>query len=268
MERARATRVMVTGGASGIGQATALLLVRQGASVLALDVDADAGAALEAEAAGLGDGHGRLAFRRTDVSIEDEVRDAVADARTRLGGLDALVCTAGIMRGQGQAVGTFEAAVWDQVMDVNLRGRSWPSHASAPMLESRAVARSCSCPPRRASPRAAGPSRTGRPRQGPWPGADPGAPRFRGIRINEVCPGTSRPSTDARSRRRWPAAADPAWSRSSWRGSDHARSISAPHRLPGLGRGVGGARDHLHCMSRTLDARDRDAVALAHLVDL
>jgi len=127
---------MVTGGASGIGQATALLLVRQGASVLALDVDADAGAALEAEAAGLGDGHGRLAFRRTDVSIEDEVRDAVADARTRLGGLDALVCTAGIMRGQGQAVGTFEAAVWDQVMDVNLRGTFLAvKHASAPMLE-------------------------------------------------------------------------------------------------------------------------------------
>jgi NAD(P)-dependent dehydrogenase (short-subunit alcohol dehydrogenase family) len=137
MERARAWRVVITGGASGIGRATGLLLARQGASVLALDVDADAGAALEAEAtADQGPGAGRLAFRRTDVSQEDDVRDAVAEARDALGGLDALVCTAGIMRGQGQAVGSFEAATWDLVMDVNLRGTFLAvKHASGPMME-------------------------------------------------------------------------------------------------------------------------------------
>jgi NAD(P)-dependent dehydrogenase (short-subunit alcohol dehydrogenase family) len=128
---------MVTGGASGIGRASALLLARQGASVMALDVDASSGAALEAEA-GMGGatGPGRLTFRRTDVSREEDVRDAIADARARLGGLDALVCTAGIMRGQGQALGAFEATTWDQVMDVNLRGTFLTvKHASAPMLE-------------------------------------------------------------------------------------------------------------------------------------
>lgn len=137
MERARAWRVMVTGGASGIGRATALLLAQQGASVLALDVDADAGTALEAQApVNHGSGHGRLVFRRTDVSREDDVRDAVDDARLAFGGLDALVCTAGIMRGQGQAVGTFEASMWDQVMDVNLTGTFLAvKHASGPMLE-------------------------------------------------------------------------------------------------------------------------------------
>ncbi|MFN8520070.1 MAG: SDR family NAD(P)-dependent oxidoreductase [Chloroflexota bacterium] len=137
MERARLRRVMVTGGASGIGRACVLLLVRQGASVMALDVDADSGATLEAEAAvGQKAEGGRLTFRRTDVSREDDVRDAVADARTALGGLDALVCTAGIMRGQGQAVGAFEATTWDQVMDVNLKGTFLTvKHASAPMLE-------------------------------------------------------------------------------------------------------------------------------------
>jgi len=137
MERARAWRVMVTGGASGIGRATALLLARQGASVLALDVDVEAGAALHAEAAELcAPGDVRLAFRRTDVSIEHEVQDAVADARVRLGGLDALVCTAGIMRGQGQAIGAFEASTWEQVMDVNLTGTFLAvKHASAPMLD-------------------------------------------------------------------------------------------------------------------------------------
>lgn len=126
---------MVTGGASGIGRATALLLARQGASVLALDVDTEAGATLEAEA-GHGPEGGRLRFRRVDIAHEDEVRDAVADARTRLGGLDALVCAAGIMRGQGQAMEALEAATWDQVMDVNLSGTFLAvKHASAPMLE-------------------------------------------------------------------------------------------------------------------------------------
>lgn len=127
---------MVTGGASGIGRATALLLARQGASVLALDVDAAAGATLETEAtAQVGDG-GRLTFRRADIASEDEVRDAVADALTRLGGLDALVCAAGIMRGQGQAVGAFEATTWQQVMDVNLTGTFLAvKHASTAMLE-------------------------------------------------------------------------------------------------------------------------------------
>jgi len=137
MERARAWRVMVTGGASGIGRASALLLARQGASVLALDVDADAGAALAAELArSPGPGDGRLDFRCTDIAIEHEVRDAVDDVRARLGGLDALVCTAGIMRGQGLAVGAFEATTWGRVMDVNLTGTFLAvKHATAPMLE-------------------------------------------------------------------------------------------------------------------------------------
>ena len=133
MERARARRVMVTGGASGIGRATALLLAQQGASVLALDVDAAAGATLAAEAAERpAPEDGRLEFRRTDIAMEGEVRDAVADACARFGGLDALVTTAGIMRGQGQALGAFEAAT----LDVNLKGTFHAvKHASAPMLE-------------------------------------------------------------------------------------------------------------------------------------
>lgn len=137
MERACAGRVVITGGASGIGRATALLLVRQGASVVSLDVDADAGATLETEAAETsGDDAGRLTFRCTDISSEDEVRVAVADARALLGGLDALVCAAGIMRGQGRAVGALEVTTWDQVMEVNLKGTFLAvKHASAPMLE-------------------------------------------------------------------------------------------------------------------------------------
>jgi len=47
-----------------------------------------------------------------------------------------LVCTAGIMRGQGQAIGAFEASTWEQVMDVNLTGTFLAvKHASAPMLD-------------------------------------------------------------------------------------------------------------------------------------
>ena len=56
---------IVTGGANGMGRATAVLFAREGAAVVVGDVDADAGAALAGEVAAAG---GTLAFQRCDVS--------------------------------------------------------------------------------------------------------------------------------------------------------------------------------------------------------
>src|SRR3546814_16974928 len=70
-------RAVVTGGASGIGRATALRLVEEGAEVLVGDVDEAGGAAL---AQGSG---GRITFQRTDVTKVDDIAAKVATAEER-----------------------------------------------------------------------------------------------------------------------------------------------------------------------------------------
>jgi NAD(P)-dependent dehydrogenase (short-subunit alcohol dehydrogenase family) len=84
---------VVTGGASGMGRATALLFAREGARVVVGDVDAESGASLEAEARAAG---GEIAFRRCDVSVEADVAALVGLAESRFGKLDTIFNNAGI----------------------------------------------------------------------------------------------------------------------------------------------------------------------------
>ena len=90
-------RVILTGGASGIGQATGQLLAERGARVVVLDVDHEAGAELAQAASAAGHD---LSFVRADVSNADDAAAAVAQALAILGGVDVLVSAAGIMQGQ------------------------------------------------------------------------------------------------------------------------------------------------------------------------
>ncbi|MEP7328935.1 MAG: SDR family NAD(P)-dependent oxidoreductase [Betaproteobacteria bacterium] len=85
---------IVTGGASGLGGATARMLVSGGARVLIADLNADEGQALADE---LGDA---ARFTRTDVADEGGAVAAVAAAMDRLGGLTGLVNCAGIVHGE------------------------------------------------------------------------------------------------------------------------------------------------------------------------
>lgn len=133
MEPPRAPRVLITGGASGIGRAAAILLAQRGSRVMALDVADEAGATLAAEAKVP---HERLIYRHTDVSVEAEVQAAVADAVERWGTLDALIAAAGIMRGQQQPLPELDEATWDQVIDINLKGTFFAAkHAGAAMID-------------------------------------------------------------------------------------------------------------------------------------
>lgn len=81
---------IVTGGAGGIGEATAELFVQEGAKVVIADVNADIGEAL---ATRLG---GAAAFKRTDVSSKDEVQALVDFAVAKFGRLDIMFNNAGI----------------------------------------------------------------------------------------------------------------------------------------------------------------------------
>lgn len=119
----RARRVVVTGGASGIGRAAARKLAAQGARVVVLDVDDAAGATLAQSAASAhpaAAAQPAIAFIHADVSDAAETEAAMAEAR--LGGLDVLIVAAGIMRGQLQPLTDLEAATWERVLAVNLGG--------------------------------------------------------------------------------------------------------------------------------------------------
>ena len=129
-------RAIVTGGASGIGLATARLLAERGAEVAVLDLTALDPAALDPDGAG-GAGkplHGFLA----DVSDDASVRAAVAEATAQLGGLDILVNNAGI-----GAAGTVEDnpdEQWHRVLDVNVLGMVRTTRAALPHLRASAHA--------------------------------------------------------------------------------------------------------------------------------
>jgi NAD(P)-dependent dehydrogenase (short-subunit alcohol dehydrogenase family) len=106
---------IITGGANGIGRATALLFAREGARVVIADRDAAAG---EQTAAALRAAGGEALFVPTDVSRDADVAALVDAAQERFGGLHIVVNAAGIDI-QGSVVDT-EPARWERVLDVNL----------------------------------------------------------------------------------------------------------------------------------------------------
>ena len=116
-------KAIVTGSASGIGEATARLLAREGASVLIADLDSE-GAERVAEAI-RSDG-GRAISHRTDVSREEDVAAAVAAAVEAFGGLDILhnnaAMTASHEHAQDADLVEMSLGYWDRSFSVNLRG--------------------------------------------------------------------------------------------------------------------------------------------------
>src|SRR6185312_2001612 len=92
--RLEGRRVLVTGAASGIGRASVLRLLDEGATVCGADV-AETGLKETAELAAAAGAGARLSTERLDVSDEAAVAAATAAVLDRLGGLDALVNAAG-----------------------------------------------------------------------------------------------------------------------------------------------------------------------------
>ena len=125
-------RAIVTGAASGIGRATAVLLAREGAAVIAADRDE---AGIGEVVAGIVAAGGRAAAVRCDVTVETDCRRLVEAAVAGFGGLDIVVNCAGIIR-RTSIVDTTEAD-WDLVMAVNVKGYFLGlKHAVPEMLKS------------------------------------------------------------------------------------------------------------------------------------
>ncbi|ADB53477.1 SDR family NAD(P)-dependent oxidoreductase [Conexibacter woesei] len=121
-------KALVTGGAAGFGLDVARALRAAGARVAILDVDA---ARLERAAAELG---GETVAVRADVRSPAEVGVAVAEVAERLGGLDTLVNSAGVIHVKPLADVTERD--WDLTLDVNLKGTFLVCQAAAPLLRS------------------------------------------------------------------------------------------------------------------------------------
>lgn len=106
---------IVTGGASGIGAATAELFVEEGAKVVVADVNAELGEQLTA---GLGDA---AAFKQTDVSDPDQIQELVDFAVSTFGGLDVMFNNAGVSSSFNRFLQD-DLSDLDRVMAVNLYG--------------------------------------------------------------------------------------------------------------------------------------------------
>ncbi|WP_037370560.1 SDR family NAD(P)-dependent oxidoreductase [Amycolatopsis orientalis] len=117
MNRYEGRRVLVTGAGSGIGQAAVLRMLAEGGRVVAADVS-EAGLADTVEKAG--DAADRLSTVVVNVADEASVKAGVATAVEQLGGLDALVNAAGILRSAHTHEMPLEA--FEQVLRVNLVG--------------------------------------------------------------------------------------------------------------------------------------------------
>jgi 3-oxoacyl-[acyl-carrier protein] reductase len=119
MNRFTGTRVLVTGGASGIGEATADRFLREGAHVVVVDRSrpnlAAAGERLAAARAG-----GELVLEEGDVAAAEDVERVVAAMVARFGGIDVLVSNAGIAYQEPFLEITRER--WDETLRVNLAG--------------------------------------------------------------------------------------------------------------------------------------------------
>ena len=109
--------VVVTGGASGIGKATALLLAREGGRVVIGDIDATGGERVASEAAGQGLA---VEFVPLDLTKPESIAEFAAAAQCRTGGIDGLVNGAGWDRIQPFIDNPPE--MWDALIAVNLIG--------------------------------------------------------------------------------------------------------------------------------------------------
>jgi NAD(P)-dependent dehydrogenase (short-subunit alcohol dehydrogenase family) len=122
-------KVIVTGGASGIGRATALLFAQEGAAVAVVDIDEAGARAVVRE---IQDSGGRAIAVTSDVSQAADCQRTVQRTVDELGGLDILFNNAGIIR-RANVLETTEEE-WDRVMAVNVKSVFLMSRYAIPIM--------------------------------------------------------------------------------------------------------------------------------------
>ena len=120
---------IVTGGAQGIGRATALRFASEGARVVIADLQDDAAKAVAAE---IGAAGGEALGLALDVRKREQVQAVVDTAIGRFGGVDILMNNAGVIK-----ITPFleiDEAEWDLLFDVNCKGLLWCAQAAAKQM--------------------------------------------------------------------------------------------------------------------------------------
>jgi 2-hydroxycyclohexanecarboxyl-CoA dehydrogenase len=122
----------VTGGASGIGEATVRRFVAEGASVAFCDRDGERGQRVVAELETAG---AKVAFTQADVGSEAACLDFINGAAATFGRLDILINNAGIRK--YEKVDEASAASWNEILSVNLMSYAFCAKAAVPRREGR-----------------------------------------------------------------------------------------------------------------------------------
>jgi NAD(P)-dependent dehydrogenase (short-subunit alcohol dehydrogenase family) len=129
MRRLEDKVVLVTGGGSGIGKASALRIAQEGGQVFGVDLNREA---LEVTAAEISDCGGEVTVQGCDISDEKSVQDAVQACVKRYGSLYGLVNMAGILRFDDTQM--LQTEHWQRVVDINLSGTMYLCREALPHL--------------------------------------------------------------------------------------------------------------------------------------
>ena len=129
MKRFENQIVMITGAASGIGEASAIRFAEEGANVVCLDLKADAN---EFTAVACRDLGSKALALRCDVTDRDSVKRAVAATMGKWNRIDVLVASAGIYTGTMLIEVSLQQ--WQKTIDVNLTGAFLTNQAVAPIM--------------------------------------------------------------------------------------------------------------------------------------
>lgn len=121
---------IVTGGASGIGEATCQLFAREGAKVIVADIQVDKGKAVAAQI--VKDG-GSAEFLRCDMAVHADVKAMIDHAATHYGRLDTLVNNAAVESPLPEVDTTEEE--YDRIMDVNVKGVFLATKYAVPLMK-------------------------------------------------------------------------------------------------------------------------------------
>ena len=119
----------VTGGASGIGEATVRRFVAEGASVAFCDRDGERGRSVASE---LGAAGAKVAFTQADVGTEAACLAFVNGAVQKFGRLDILINNAGIRK--YEKIDEASASSWNEILGVNLMSYAFCAKAAVPLM--------------------------------------------------------------------------------------------------------------------------------------
>lgn len=130
MQRLEGKRAVITGGAKGLGRATAELFAEHGAAVMIADMDEQAAKDCVAAIEGKG---GKALYRIVDVRDEDAVASLFSDTAEAFGGVDILVNAAGVVD-SGVIAHEVPLDEWRRVVDIDLTGSFICSKTAVPYM--------------------------------------------------------------------------------------------------------------------------------------